>query len=163
MKNINKLAKVIAMTGATGLAMASTTFASSNGLSSVFPKDGLLGSSLDMQNVVNIGFRLLIAGVIAWVVYNIVLAGMKIAGAKDDPEKRKKGLQSIINASLGLIVALAAFAIVNTLTKQITGEPPTTAIGLPCKYKDSSGNIKLGIKTEDGCTDENGDSHDETP
>jgi hypothetical protein len=164
MKSINKLAKVIATAGATGLAMASSAFAADNGLSSVFPKNGILSNSLDLQSIVVLVFRILLAVAVLWVVYNIVLAGIKIAGAKDDADKRKNGLKSIVNAALGLVVALAAFAIVNTVQKQITGEPGGgAAIGFPCRYAGANGDVKLGVKTAAGCTDENGGAQTELP
>jgi amino acid transporter len=155
MKSINKLAKVIATVGVTGMTMASSAFASS-AVESVFPKNGILSDSLDVQSIIDLVFRILLAVAVLWVVYNIVLAGIKIAGAKDDADKRKNGLKSIINAALGLVVALAALPIVNTVQKQITGTPGAGAqVGLPCKYR-SGDIIKIGVKTSAGCTDENG-------
>jgi hypothetical protein len=64
------------------------------------------------------------------------MAGIKIAGAKEDADKRKEGLKSIVNAAIGLVVAISAFAIVNTITSQF-GQTKQGAIGLPCTGKDT--------------------------
>lgn len=136
MKKINKIVKVLSVLGVSAMAMSTSAFAAggtTSGISSIFPTTGILSDSLDLQSIVVLVFRILLSVAVLWVVYNIVLAGIKIAGAKDDADKRKNGLKSIVNAAIGLVVALAAFAIVTTVQKQITGEAQGQ-LGLPCKY-----------------------------
>lgn len=130
------------------------SMASAQGLSDVFPKNGLLGDSLNINSIVVTGFKLILAIAVIWVVYNIVVAGIKIAGAKDDADKRKNGLKSIVNAAIGLVVALSAFAIVNTVQNQITGRVDTN-INLPCSYDiPNGGGVGTGITTNERGTRE---------
>jgi hypothetical protein len=56
-------------------------------------------------------FQILLAVVIILVVYRIVVAGMTIANAGDDADKRKAGFVKMINAIIGLIVAFSSLGI----------------------------------------------------
>lgn len=56
-------------------------------------------------------FEVFLAIVILVVVFRIVMAGIGIAGAKEDAEKRMEGFKSLLNASIGLIIAISAFVV----------------------------------------------------
>ncbi len=161
MNRVNKIAKLATSLGVgvvlfgSRLAFAADTKAGDLGLggtNGAFGQNQIFGpeGTINPQAIVRLVFQVLLAAAILWVVYNIVLAGLKIAGAKDDAEKRKNGLKSIVNAAIGLVVALSAFAIVNTLKGSFN-----TQEALPCLkdgapgHVDSTGTcIKDEVKTD---------------
>jgi hypothetical protein len=129
MKNLKKITTAIATMAVGGVMLVPHASAQGLGLEAAFGGAGL--SNLDFQSVITIVFQILLAAAILWVVYNIVLAGIKIAGAKEDADKRKEGLKSIVNAAIGLVVALSAFAIVQIVQRQLTGSS-NAQLGTPC-------------------------------
>ena len=110
--------------------------ASAQSLADAFPSGGFLDQGLNIGSLIVAAFSLLLAAAVLWVIYNIVVAGIKIAGAKEDAEKRKNGLKSIVNAGLGLVVALGAFAITTTTSTLLFGDDSTISdadeITVPC-------------------------------
>jgi hypothetical protein len=155
MKKINKLTKISALVLANTVYFGYTSFASAadncnpdSPLGKVFKCGGVFGGTISLQSIITLVFQIILVAAILWVVWNIVRAGITIAGAKEDAEARQNGLKSIINAAIGLVVCLSAFAIVNTITDQL-GVDPTTEIGLPCTGK--SGDItKAGTINNSG-------------
>jgi membrane associated rhomboid family serine protease len=144
---LNKLSGValalgVAVTSLSGSAFAQTTTTGSGStatsaecagaLGKVFGCDGLIGGTINLQSIIAFVFRILLIAAILWVVYNIVMAGMKIAGAREDADKRKEGLKSVVNAAIGLVVSLSAFAITNTVAKQVGSEADINRAGIPC-------------------------------
>lgn len=94
---------------------------------------GVLGGTLDLKSIIALIFRFLLIGAILWVVWNIVRAGITIAGAKEDAEQRQNGLKSIVNAAIGLVVALSAFIITNTITNQLGTPIDASNVGTTCR------------------------------
>jgi amino acid transporter len=109
-------------------------------------------ASLNLSELAATVFKILLAVAILWVVFNIVMAGIKIAGAKEDADKRKEGLKSIVNAAIGLVVALSAFLITNTVARQISTKDADSSLNndlilpciLPTPDKDNNTNGKIG-------------------
>ncbi len=62
-------------------------------------------------NFIVLIFRVLLAVAIIVVVYRIVIAGIKIGGAKDDADKRKEQFKQIIFNLFGLFLAFSALAL----------------------------------------------------
>jgi hypothetical protein len=108
--------------------------AQSNFLCAAFPCNGILGpnGSIDLVSIVTLVFRIILYAALLWTVWNIVLAGLKIAGAKEDADKRKEGIQAVINAVIGLVVALLAFGIVLTVTNTLNAGNVANITGIPC-------------------------------
>lgn len=151
MKTQKKLSKVFNLILAAFLAvMVLTTTVSANsnagecketsGLGAAFGCGTILGKdgTISVTSIVTLVFRIILYAAILWTVWNVVLAGIKIAGAKEDADKRKEGIQAVINAVIGLVVALLAFGIVTTVVNQVGGgavEVTTT----PCTATSSGG------------------------
>ncbi len=116
LKKLNKafsafitLALVVMITAITSVAGAQSAF------ESVFPTSFLNNGKFDLESLVRLVFQIILYAAILWTVWNVVLAGIKIAGAKEDADKRKEGIQAVINAVIGMVVALLAFGIVSTV------------------------------------------------
>ena len=162
------LALGVAVTTLGGSAFAQTTNTTGTGatdtecssaLGRVFGCDGLIGGTINLQSIIAFVFRILLIAAILWVVYNIVMAGMKIAGAREDADKRKEGLKSVVNAAIGLVVSLSAFAITNTVAKQVGSEADISRAGIPCTgtYVSNGTNVSaVGSMVNGVCKDEFG-------
>ena len=70
------------------------------------------------------GLLALIAGIIAFIY--LVYSGILYLTAAGNPDAAKKGQQGIINAVIGLIIIVAAWAIISAVTN--TAENATTGI-----------------------------------
>lgn len=118
---------------AAGAANAQSNNCATSTLGAVFGCNGLLDSSggINVSSIVQLAFRIILYAAVLWTVWNVVLAGIKIAGAKEDADKRKEGIQAVINAVIGLVVALLAFGIVTTVTKNI-GASNVEVTSTPC-------------------------------
>mgnify|MGYP005849116041 CR=1 FL=1 len=134
MKQTNKLQKLFSLLLAVAItvmaytalnvASAQTTNpkCEETALGAAFGCSGLLtNGTIDPSSIITLVFRIILYAAVLWTVWNVVLAGIKIAGAKEDADKRKEGIQAVINAVIGLVVALLAFGIVTTVTRQIGG------------------------------------------
>lgn len=147
MKQTNKLQKLfslllaVAMTimayTAVNVANAQSIPCEETALGAAFGCGGLLGGdgTINVESIVTLVFRIVLYAAVLWTVWNVVLAGIKIAGAKEDADKRKEGIQAVINAVIGLVVALLAFGIVTTVTRQI-GANPINITTTPCTAPD---------------------------
>lgn len=116
-------------------------------LGAVFGCEGIFDQSggLNIPSIVQMVFNVILYAAILWTVWNVVLAGIKIAGAKEDADKRKEGIQSVINAIIGLVVALLAFGIVNTVTKNI-GVTTLEVNSTPCTATNEETADNKGLK-----------------
>lgn len=74
----------------------------------------LMGSVKQIINVV-----LGVIGVVAVVM--IILGGVSYTTSQGDPEKIKKGKNTILYGIIGLVVAMLAFAVVNFVLKNVFG------------------------------------------
>lgn len=86
-------------------------------LSSAFPTPFGENGQVDLGSIVSFIFNIVLYGALLWSVWHIVLAGFIITKAKDNADERKKGIDAIINAVIGLVVALLAFVIVSVVTR----------------------------------------------
>ena len=123
---------------AAGTANAQSNSCATSTLGAVFGCSGLLDSSggINVSSIVQLVFRIILYAAVLWTVWNVVLAGIKIAGAKEDADKRKEGIQAVINAVIGLVVALLAFGIVTTVTRNI-GASNVEITSTPCTAKNT--------------------------
>ncbi len=71
---------------------------------------------VDITSWISYGFQFLLGIVVLLVVFRIVMAGIGIANAKEDADKRKEGFKKLLNAVIGLIVAFSALAITRIVT-----------------------------------------------
>jgi hypothetical protein len=76
---------------------------------------GIPNQPLTIETLVTLIFKIALYVAMFWLVLNIMLIGVKIAGAGDDADKRKEVLQSAINAVIGLVIALLSLGIVNIM------------------------------------------------
>jgi len=162
MKSSNKLIMLAATAGTTFLSTAFINTASAacdpnSALGMAFGCDGIFSGEINLKSIIALIFRILVVAAILWVVYNMVVAGITIAGAKEDADKRKNGLKSIINACIGLVVCLSSYAITNTVQKQL-GTDVDPSIGVPCTGTDANGLTSTGTvdPTDGECKDLDG-------
>lgn len=86
----------------------------------------------DPRSIVTVLFQLILGIVVILVVYRIVVSGMMIANAKEDADKRKDGLKSVMNAVIGLVIAFSAYGI-TLLVLQAFGVKPDELSFLDCQ------------------------------
>lgn len=135
----------VAVLGSGVVNAQNNTCNTNSGLGSVFGcsivnSDG----GFDVNSVITLVFQFVIGAAVLWVVWNIVLAGIKIAGAKEDADKRKEGIQAVINALIGLVVALLAWGVVVIVANTVGGN--IREVGTPCTFdsKLTTGLVKAG-------------------
>jgi hypothetical protein len=80
--------------------------------------------------------KVLLAIVMVIVIFRIVLAGISIANAKEDGDKRKEGFQKVVNAMLGLIISLSAFGLTQVVQNALTSNVSDGDLLLDCKSLD---------------------------
>lgn len=90
--------------------------------------------NINIWSFVQVFFSILLSIAFLVTTFYIVMTGIKIAQAKEDTEKRKKSLQSIISALIGLIIALLASGITG-LAASLVGVR-VYEVKLPCIAKD---------------------------
>jgi len=115
-------------------------------LGAVFGCTGLISGDggINIASIVQLAFRIILYAAVLWTVWNVVLAGIKIAGAKEDADKRKEGIQAVINAIIGLVVALLAFGIVTTVTRNI-GASSVEITSTPCTARNTETQNSNGL------------------
>lgn len=156
MEKINKHQKVFSFLLAVAFVVTVSTVSSvasaQSVLSAVFPDTFLKNGKIDIGSFIGLVFQVVLYAALLWTVWNVVLAGIGIAGAKEDGEKRKKGIQAVINAVIGLVVALLAFGIVNTVTGLLGANIDNLEVTTtPCIGTDNSTRISFsGFLTRDG-------------
>lgn len=155
-KTLNKVFGLLVAVFMTFTVVTATNVANAqnnNILCAAFPCNGILGASgtIDVASIVTLVFRIILYAAVLWTVWNVVLAGLKIAGAKEDADKRKEGIQAVINAVIGLVVALLAFGIVATVTSTIGAGNVGQNVGAPCTGKRSDNQaFAAGIRDQAG-------------
>lgn len=154
-KSLNKVFGVVLATSMTWAAIAAGSLVDAQSTSvfcQAFPCNGILGpnGTIDINSIITLVFRIILYAAVLWTVWNVVLAGLKIAGAKEDADKRKEGIQAVINAVIGLVVALLAFGIVATVTNTLNaGNLELT--GVPCTgHRNGSTVYEAGFKDNTG-------------
>jgi uncharacterized protein YacL len=76
------------------------------------------------ETITTIAVQLLLAAMILLVVYRIVVAGIKIANAKEEADKRKEGFKSIANAGIGLVIVLSSYGFSAAILRYLATEIP---------------------------------------
>lgn len=155
-KLANKLLGLVMVFMMTWTMVAGTSVASAqtNVLCAAFPCNGILGpnGSIDITSIITLVFRIILYAAVLWTVWNVVLAGLKIAGAKEDADKRKEGIQAVINAVIGLVVALLAFGIVATVTNTLNAGEAGALTGTPCSgIRPDTKEAAFGIESNGKC------------
>lgn len=101
---------------------------------------------LDLGSVITFVFNIVLYAALLWAVWHIVLAGFTITKAKDNAEERKKGIDAIINAVIGLVVALLAFVIVSVVTNFLGVSSSDLEISsIPCTGRTQDGEVFPGF------------------
>lgn len=155
-KSLNKVFGVVLATSMTWAAIAAGSLVDAQSTSvfcQAFPCNGILGpnGTIDINSIITLVFRIILYAAVLWTVWNVVLAGLKIAGAKEDADKRKEGIQAVINAVIGLVVALLAFGIVATVTNTLNAGNVIELSGVPCTGHATGSTVyKAGFKSKDG-------------
>lgn len=132
-KDLKKALQVASSSGvlallATRIAGAATSCDEISWLPDVFC--GVSGV-FDVESIVRMALYLIIVAAIIWALFNIVRAGLEWSGAAEDPEKKKKATQRIINAVIGLVIVVASFTILSLVSNWFGGNL-ATRIGQPC-------------------------------
>jgi hypothetical protein len=78
-------------------------------------------------------FQTVLGLAVALVVFRIVMAGMKIANAKEDPDKRNEGLKMLMNAVIGLVVAISAYGITTLVRNTFGGKAEYEKLLVQCQ------------------------------
>lgn len=107
--------------------------------------DGFFARTNPLDYII-LAFQILLAIVILIVVYRIVVAGITIANAKEDADKRKEGFVKMLNAVIGLVVALSSYGIVmainNAFGVKIDSGVLSQCADLAIQYGDNSQQYK---------------------
>ncbi|MCX8034844.1 MAG: pilin [Candidatus Dojkabacteria bacterium] len=120
-------------------------------LSSAFPTPFGEGGRLNLGAIVSFVFNIVLYAALLWAIWHIVLAGFTITKAKDNAEERKKGIDAIINAVIGLVVALLAFVIVSVVTNFLGVSTSQLEISsVPCTGRTSDGEVFPGFHPQNG-------------
>lgn len=123
MTNMKKISKIItAGAGAATLGLVYTQNAFANGLSNVqsgVTKTETEAGGLTMQQVINtvIGTMLFIVGLLAVVM--LIYGGIRYVTSHGDKAQVTAAKETIMYAVVGLVVAIAAFAVVQWITNDV--------------------------------------------
>jgi hypothetical protein len=71
------------------------------------------------------------------------MAGMTIANAKDDAEKRTEGFKKLLNAAIGLVVAFSALGITELIKNAFTNKRDQELLIECKKLEDREANVKV--------------------
>jgi hypothetical protein len=159
------LAVVMMTTALTAGSVASAQAGQNSFLCAAFPCNGILGpgGTIDITSIVALVFRIILYAAVLWTIWNIVLAGIKIAGAKEDADKRKEGIQAVINAVIGLVVALLAFGIVSTVLGSFNANN-SLDLSVPCTgFRTENGGIRVAKAGFRGTGDQAGICYEQNP
>ena len=88
-------------------------------------------------------FRFFLFIVTCIVVFRNVMAGMTIANAKDDAEKRTEGFKKLLNAAIGLVVAFSALGITELIKNAFTTRRDQQLLIECKKLEDREANAKV--------------------
>jgi hypothetical protein len=88
-------------------------------------------------------FRFFLFIVTCVVVFRNVMAGMTIANAKDDAEKRTEGFKKLLNAAIGLVVAFSALGITELIKNAFTNKRDQELLIECKKLEDREANVKV--------------------
>lgn len=123
MTNMKKISKIItAGAGAATLGLVYTQNAFANGLSNVqygVTKTETEAGGLTMQQVINtvIGTMLFIVGLLA--VIMLIYGGIRYVTSHGDKAQVTAAKETIMYAVVGLVVAIAAFAVIHWITNDV--------------------------------------------
>lgn len=149
MTNMKKMSKIItAGAGAATLGLVYTQNAFANGLSNVqsgVTKTETEAGGLTMQQVINtvIGTMLFIVGLLA--VIMLIYGGIRYVTSHGDKAQVTAAKETIMYAVVGLVVAIAAFAVVQWITNDVFKDGASS--GSSSSESSSSTDGKGGKKT----------------
>ncbi len=146
MSNQNKLKQIIFTLIISTFLFAFVAYPVNAQLANVFPTPFGGDGRLDLGAIVTFFFNIVLYVALLWAVWHIVLAGFTITKAKDNADERKKGIDAIINAVIGLVVALLAFVIVSVVTNFLGVSVYQLEISsVPCTGRTANGEVFPGF------------------